>query len=330
MRLYHYRSIENALLEIKNGTLHFATREELNDPIEGYVSVFWQGDKAAWEGLFRNYICSVNQALHLYLLHGNEDMIRHMTLIVDLHGFDDIPYGGILKELGDAFLADKEIQRLAGFYGYRRLKVQEKELRLILSSIHNKTISLCIQKYADCKMIPSRKADEFLETSGDLKKMPFPFAPMEKEFPDDKQRATIAELAGSLSEDMMEGEYIKFGLDDETFLYGKRFNVIGKQIKENDKLTTRQRRNWMSIAVDFPKVYIDQMKDMIYPESYVVCFSGKNDDSAMWGNYANGHQGVCLVYETDEADAIHFKKCNTTLYVKPVSYGGDLLVRCRE
>ena len=51
MKLYHYRSIESALLEIGNGTLHFATRDELNDPIEGYVRVYWQGDRAAWEAL---------------------------------------------------------------------------------------------------------------------------------------------------------------------------------------------------------------------------------------------------------------------------------------
>lgn len=63
MLIYHYRPIESALLEIEKGTFHFASREELNDPIEGYVRVFWQGDKAAWEGLFRNYICSLRQAM---------------------------------------------------------------------------------------------------------------------------------------------------------------------------------------------------------------------------------------------------------------------------
>ena len=51
MVLYHYRSIENAIKEIRDCTFHFATRAELNDPLEGYVRVYWQGDKAAWEGL---------------------------------------------------------------------------------------------------------------------------------------------------------------------------------------------------------------------------------------------------------------------------------------
>lgn len=46
----------------------------------------------------------------------------------------------------------------------------------------------------------------------------------------------------------------------------------------------------MTIAVDFPKVYIEQLKDMIYPANYVVCFSGRDNDSAMWGNYADHHK----------------------------------------
>ena len=54
MILYHYRPIERALKEIGDCTLHFANCAELNDPLEGYVRVFWQGDNAAWEGICVN------------------------------------------------------------------------------------------------------------------------------------------------------------------------------------------------------------------------------------------------------------------------------------
>ena len=68
MNLYHYRAIENAILELANGTFHFSTREELNDPLEGYLKIYWQGDKIAWEGLLKNYICSIDNAISLFLL----------------------------------------------------------------------------------------------------------------------------------------------------------------------------------------------------------------------------------------------------------------------
>ncbi|MCD8130639.1 MAG: hypothetical protein LUE16_05085 [Lachnospiraceae bacterium] len=101
MILYHYRSIKSALLEIENCTFHFAAPDELNDPIEGYVTVFWKGDKAAWEGLFRNYVCSLSRAVDLCLLKSDEDMLYHKSIIPDIHCFDDVPLGKILKDIGD-------------------------------------------------------------------------------------------------------------------------------------------------------------------------------------------------------------------------------------
>ena len=49
MRLYRYRSIEKAKREIERGTLYFAARNELNDPLEGSIQVYWQSDKNGWE-----------------------------------------------------------------------------------------------------------------------------------------------------------------------------------------------------------------------------------------------------------------------------------------
>lgn len=327
MRLYHYRPMKSALLEIEKGTLHFATREELNDPIEGYVSVFWQGDKAAWEGLFRNYICSVNQAIQLYLLQGDENMLHHRTLVVDLHQFDDVPLGKIFKDLGDTFLGDEEIQRLASFYGNHRLRVQEKELQFILGFIHKKAVILCLQKWIDCKVISSEEGSKLFEIFENSKEIPFPFDSMEKELLDDKQREIIAEAAGRISEDITERQYIAFGMKDEDFLYGERPRSDEPHTEETAAATARQRRNWMLVVGGFPRVYITQLKDLIYPESYVVCFSGKNDDSAMWGNYADCHRGVCLVYESDELGEVKGDDFSIPIHVKPVHYGGDLLER---
>jgi len=56
MLLYRYRRFELAQLEIENRTMRFSDRKALNDPVEGYIRVFWQGDEIAWEGLLRNYI----------------------------------------------------------------------------------------------------------------------------------------------------------------------------------------------------------------------------------------------------------------------------------
>lgn len=327
MFLYHYRPIDSALLEIGNGTLHFATREELNDPVEGYVRVFWQGDKAAWEGLFRNYVCSLSQAIDLYLLQGDDEMLLHRTLMADLHSFDDVPLGHILKDLGDAFLADEEIQKLAVFYG-SSLKVREEELQLLLYYIHNKALIRCIQKNINYGTMPEKIADGLLRALAS-NTVPFPFDLMESELSDEERRYQFAKKAKEFIEDMKEMQYVRFGFADDTFLYGKHMDEKEQTAQKGSITEAHRRRNWVTIAVDFPRVYVDQLKDMIYPESYVVCFSGKNNDSAMWGNYADHHRGVCLIYETYENNCMTLRKekRSFSLSAKPVSYEGNLTER---
>lgn len=328
MLIYHYRPIESALLEIEKGTFHFASREELNDPIEGYVRVFWQGDKAAWEGLFRNYICSLSQAIDLYLLRGDEEMLHHETLLVNLHRFDNVPLGGILKSLGDGFLADEEIQKLSAFYGNNRTKVFDGELQMLLHFIHNKALIRCIHNCKDCRTIPEETADSLLNMFI-TKENSFPFELMEAEFLNDEYRSEIIKKAKEVFEDARDFQYVRLGFEDDTFLYGNHRNENGQISKEKTITEARQRRNWMTIAVDFPKVYIEQLKDMIYPANYVVCFSGRDNDSAMWGNYADHHKGVCLIYETDENNNMAIIKKNSTIHlkVKPVHYEGEMTER---
>ena len=164
MILYHYRSVESALKEIGDCTFHFASCAELNDPLEGYVRVFWQGDKAAWEGMLRNFICSLNQAIDLYLFQCDEDMLHHKSLVIDLHQYDDVPLGEILKDLGDRFLEDEYIQKVVDFYGNQELKVFEKELRFMLRFVLNKALFLCIQKCRENRAISESVADNLLKT----------------------------------------------------------------------------------------------------------------------------------------------------------------------
>ncbi|MBR0060735.1 MAG: hypothetical protein IJP68_04560, partial [Selenomonadaceae bacterium] len=68
MKLYRYRIIQSALLELESGSFYFAEPQELNDPIEGYLKIFWQGDAPAWEGLLKNFVCSLFYNLQTYLL----------------------------------------------------------------------------------------------------------------------------------------------------------------------------------------------------------------------------------------------------------------------
>ncbi len=54
--MYRFRpayALLDGFHELERQEIHFSTASELNDPMEGYRDVAWQGD--AWRNLFRHY-----------------------------------------------------------------------------------------------------------------------------------------------------------------------------------------------------------------------------------------------------------------------------------
>lgn len=326
MTLYHYRSIKSALLEIRNMFFHFAKRDELNDPIEGYVHVVWRGDKAAWEGLFRNYICSVYHAICQYLLQADEEMLRHKSVIQDFRPYDALPLSQEFSALGSSFLKDAEVQNLASFYGDHTLLVQEDELKFIFHYLHSKALILCIQSLKEKKIMPCQEADVLLDIFSSAAQALFPYEAVADNLPDEKARSLIMKSAEGCLEDMVEKRYDSMGWNKVSFLYG--YHPKEKNGTNSRSAEAHQRRDWMMITVDYSSVYVEQLKNMIYPKAFVVCFSTENTNSVMWGNYADSHKGVCLVYETDEKNGLMTKgSLDGVSPVTAVRYGGDMIER---
>ena len=323
MKLFHYRKIDSALREIEEGTFHFSSREEVNDPIEGYVSVFWQGDKPAWEGLFRNYALSLLNAINIYLLDGNENQLLHNTIMVDMHRYDNAPFGDVIKKLGNTFIMDECVQEIASYYGNSYSKVCEKELRVVLRFIHLIALAYCIREERRSGTISPADADNLLTivppTGEILKIIRVLFS------------GTRAQDGKLLEAEKIESEFVHLN----ELKYGQLFFKENTKVDESveteavDKEScAEQRKKWIAVWNDFPNIYVNQLKDLIYPESYFVCFSRDSSNSAMWGNYASNHQGICLVYETNEDNKITlYGSEEISLSVKPVRYGGDVLER---
>ena len=61
MKLYKFRSNLNFIKEeLQEEYLYFAEASELNDPIEGFVKLYWKGDLVLWKNLLKQ---SYNQKL---------------------------------------------------------------------------------------------------------------------------------------------------------------------------------------------------------------------------------------------------------------------------
>lgn len=136
MNLYHYRSVESARKEIECRTFRYADRNELNDPLEGYAQIYWKGDCPAWEGLFRNYICSVYYAVVGIQLNASEELLAERAVIPDIHCFDDVPLGQVWKELSDRFVQTALVQKLIVDLGNTETEMNAHRLRQILRLCH--------------------------------------------------------------------------------------------------------------------------------------------------------------------------------------------------
>ena len=298
MNLYHYRSIENAILELEKGTFHFSTCEELNDPLEGYLKIFWQGDRIAWEGLLKNYICSVDNAITLYLLQADLDILQKNTLVMDIHSSNHVPLGKIWSQLTKKFVSDEEVEKIISFYGNNNIKVSKDELALLLRCFHTKVLFLCIESHMEHGTIDKSEGQRLLGIFKD-KTTGIPENLFEKNLLSEKERKIIIRIAKNYMQDILEYFY----LSNSNMLKSNSEDAT-QTVIDSDSEKENQMRNWLSIVADFPDTYTSQLIDFIYPSAYITCFSAKNNDSVMWGNYANNHKGICLIYETDDDNKI--------------------------
>ena len=44
--------------ELRKQEIYFAPPDQLNDPMEGFKDVYWQGDRIVWTNLIRHYLLS--------------------------------------------------------------------------------------------------------------------------------------------------------------------------------------------------------------------------------------------------------------------------------
>ena len=67
-----------------------------------------------------------------------------------------------------------------------------------------------------------------------------------------------------------------------------------------DAFSETLKRNQHFLLVDFPRLYVERLDKLLYPEWYAACFSKSFHNSSMWSHYGDGHKGVCLIFHTSD------------------------------
>ncbi len=315
MKLYHYRSINSALYELR-GTFHLSAPQELNDPLESHLIIYWQGDRPAWEGFFKHYVCSYWKSLTMYLLAGEKTDIEKGSLIANIHQFDGLPMQDILNELSNDFLQDNNVSLLIGYLAGGNEKYYTKDMRIILQLLSRRGMYYCLRSLRKYHLADEKEVSNVIDAFH-LEQIGFWSRRRDIQGEDSSDFRLILKVAADQEQDILEISYIRNGMKDESFLY--KGNISGD--------TINRQRDWLHATIDFPDNFLNELHEITYPSAYVTCFSANNNDSSMWGNYADCHRGICIEYETNGNGAFDKGETPLSLPVQPVVYSAEKIER---
>lgn len=280
MKIYKFRSTNYMIDEIENEIIYFSPKEDLNDPIEGYIKLYFNGDEIAWKGLFKNYFISfynkVNSFLIIKMLEEFQDNESKDLLIELKNNFRRIdfynknflpiennkiilPYEEYIEKFLNLYAVKSIISNLAN----KNIIIDKNELLFFLQSVHSQVVKIVYERT----------------------NIKFNFKNFNNE--------VIGKLLNS---------YFLINLSDKSKLFREINNIIKSyhyKMKLEFKNTEYYEMNSM-ILIDFPSEYVKQLEYMIFPNCYISCFSKTYSNSSMWGNYSENHKGIVLIFDTKE------------------------------
>ena len=304
---YRFRSIDSLLgkhRELEGPTIYFASPEELNDPMEGLRDIVWDGDEIVWTNFFKHYVFCLNRSrLVLMIKPGKLDVDRipilgrwdQMTTPIEPVLFDDI---------WEKFCNLPHIQEIIEALANTKRKIRYREIVFYLGSIQTFGLLDAIQKsYIDHLLI-----SEFQTFQS----------------PQELSKAVGMEML--LNAIKQTQEYENEDLLDAVY-------QISEEMRHNIELTVQYNTRThppeildgiaQMTMLDFPRIYVEQLDKLLWSKWYTACFTGSFNNSSVWAKYADGHKGVCLIFEAIEKDNSNHLELNNnsiTLSFREVHY----------
>ena len=281
--LYRLRSIDRLLgdsQELENQAIYFASSEELNDPMEGFLDVFWQGDRIVWTNLFRHYLYCLHMTCVHFRIVGESTKLRPQDIPV--WGYmDQQPPPEAVNLFEDicvrVFKKANLNECIAKIVNAKR-KARRDEVLFYLQRLHH----IALQEIQDAYI------EHGLESS-DKKRKKFPsvFRHVHK----------MLDLMPKIEEEKFLEVVFKIGSGAmEDIFLGYKYSAW----LESKRSTFEDNRQLL--IFDFPRAYLKQLERLLYPDWYVACFMRDYRNSSVWGNYGDKHKGICLIFEAETTD----------------------------
>ena len=294
--LYRFRSTSRVLenKEIEDNYFYFASPSQQNDPMEGYIDFFWKGDWIAWMGLFKHYTWQVFMTLFEIPLHLElEDLCKlHLWHTEIHHKNTKLPEYRI--QIEDKVAADEKIMELATALADSQRKLTSTELQTTLFIIHKVALYYANQLLEDKGLqifSKSEATERFLSLAVAYQGID----------------AFITLLKSS--EQLSQACKVTSNTLNSVILMSQMTMSKDEPPIEHKALAF--------LFADFPENYVRQIPRLSFPDWYCVCFNTNAQNPALWGHYADGHKGICLVFNNDPAKGIYLTEMNTGMKQTP-------------
>ncbi len=278
--LYRLRPL-NRLLgesgELKEQIIYFPSLEELNDPLEGFRDIVWQGDLIVWTNLFRHYLYCFYLTYNLIRLVGDSRKIEPQEIPVMGRVWESFPENMIVTAFGDIcerVLEKTHFQNFITKIAQMKRKARRDEVLLYLQLLHGPAFDEIRNADIAPGVAPNGERRE---------KHPSVFSALNKLF----------DLALQIEDErFLDGLYQAFYrlMEDQVLGYRYHYKSASKSPWENNR---------QLLVYDFPGAYLTQLERVLYPDCYVASFMRDYRNASVWGHYGDGHEGVCLIFGAD-------------------------------
>ncbi len=286
-RLYRFRPLWRLLDkgELLNQEVFFASPDSLNDPMEGFRDIFWQGDAIVWQNLLRHYLLCLEWGYSLVSLGGEDEPLSWKNIpIFNVDAMAFTPqYKDRIDKLVAAFLGNDSIKVLVQSLAARTYSVRREELAAYLQPVHTLALSIIQQNYRDHGLAKQTNPDPDTEaylkrTMDQAKQMLDHVGRLSAEITDPERAAAALFMAH------------RHMIEEIKLLH--RYNNADKPIEANRAF----------VLFEFPNEYVTKLETLAYPDWYTACFMKECRDSSVWGSYGDNHTAACLVFKVSDGE----------------------------
>ena len=308
MELYRFRSCDKLLgdkyKELEEQYFYFAPPSDQNDPMEGKIEFYWQGDKIACFGLLKNYVWQLFLTIVYVPAYKNIDEMEEFNFFVAGFAWKDSHYAESRTRLERNTINAPTLQKFVDAIVAADKKIEAASLQYLLTLIHPVAIDivtheLVLIKYYD---IDPQKTGAIFQRNNPVIEDNFTSYLQEKE---KLQKDSLSWLL---------------------FLQQAKL-IIPQNLQDATKKLAIQKRTF--VQYEYPCAYIQKLQPKLcFANWYFTCFNTAIQNPATWAYYADSHKGVGLIFDTETDFCFDFKEHkNVKLDLTQVAYDKTTISR---